>query len=138
MSDAHNLDDKLRIHVGDMHADCREWLSMIAFARDELNFFQQLLDTNVLHVSDDHQFKQLEHLQNRLIYYRDEVVDQYEHDVKELANQLAKIEQGEYENEDTCRRQYAELKEGMQSFSVQLRTFKRELFAFVEEVTQSK
>ena len=122
----------LEVSITELHNESRQWLSSIEFWKDELNFFQKLLDNNFLSIPAGEKMKQLEHLQNRIIYYRDEVVDEYRHNVKEHESNLASIQQSEREDEQSYRKQHAKLKEELTTLTGQFRDFKKELFQFVE------
>ncbi len=135
MSNAETTEKKLQPSIRELHKESQEWLSELEFARDELNFFQNLLEKNVLNVHDNDKMKQVEHLQNRLIYYRDELVDQYIHEAKESEQYLAELLQSEKEDEQSYRKTHRELRDKIKGFTEQLRDLKRELFNFVEQVT---
>jgi len=135
MSNAETTEQKLQPGIRELHKESQEGLSELAFARDELNFFQNLLEKNVLNVEDDDKMKQVEHLQNRLIYYRDELVDQYIHEAKESLKYLAGVLQSEKEDEQSYRKTHRELGDMIMGFTEQLRDLKHEHFNFVERVT---
>lgn len=76
------------VYLKDLHGEHKEWVSAIAFGRDEIKTFKHRLE-EVASKNTDHDFSaQLEHFQNQMIRHN-EVYDILEHDIKKHEHELA-------------------------------------------------
>jgi hypothetical protein len=116
------------------HMKTLEWLSATVLWKKELIFFQKLLDQYASQFKTDDEKKQMHHLQNIIIYYKDELVDtlasKLRHHEKKLADMLETRDElkTEYIKEHTA------IMNDLQAASDQFRNYKEELFALIEKV----
>jgi hypothetical protein len=118
-----------------LHAENKNWLSNIAFWKRETDFLNTLLSKNEQFVKTDRTKKELEHFQNRLIYYRGEVLDELNHNLSEAEHKLAEVVKSEHGDEAPWRKQHAESADAVRSFEKVYNEFKTELFTFIEHLT---
>jgi hypothetical protein len=117
-----------------MHQQSLEWLSVSDLWKQELSFFQKLLDQNSPKATSTELKKQMDHFQHVITYYSGEVVDGLRKKVrgheKDLANMLQSMNES-----DT---QYFKDHEGVMSelltFSKTYDQFKLEFFGFIEKM----
>lgn len=63
--------------IEDLHYTSRQWLFNIEFWRQELSFFQGLLDNQVDKAKTVEQKKQIDHFQHLITYYQGELLDEF-------------------------------------------------------------
>ena len=117
-----------------MHQQSLEWLSVSALWKQELNFFQKLLDQNSAKATSTELKKQMDHFQHIITYYGGEVVDGLRKKIRNHEKDLAGMLQCMNES-DT---QYFKNHEGVMSelltFSKTYDQFKYEFFGFIEKM----
>ncbi len=120
--------------LDNLHTQCQEWLSEISFWQEEMKFFEELLEKNALKELKFNQKVVFEKLQNQIIYYRGELLDRFEHDVKAHQKALARetkkaasISEANYETHNTLSDQLAQ-------FDKEFKNMKRELFDLIRQL----
>lgn len=108
------------------HQETRQWLSDIKFWTDELEFFRQLLET---YSTTSHMHKdRLEKLKQKVNYYENELINQFQRRLVEHENKLANMVNGQYTYYDSYSTEHANLSGHLNSFRQEFRMFKRELY----------
>lgn len=124
-------DKLLERGLDELHYQTSVWLNEIDFWKVELHFFEKLLEKNALkNLSHDEKAK-LESIQNRIIYYKGELLEQYMHDIREHAKELKKILDGDQTDDQHYRKQHKKYADQLAQFVKVFKTFKKDLFGFV-------
>ncbi|MDN5205055.1 hypothetical protein QQ008_26940 [Fulvivirgaceae bacterium BMA10] len=129
-----NNDFLLQRSLDDLHTTSKKWLSQIDFWKDELHFFQKLLDINAGKAIDQDQKKQIDHFQNLIIYYSGELLDEYHQKVRRHEKKLETLLLSVKENEQAYREEHITIHDEIESFEKQFQEYKRELFSFIESL----
>jgi len=127
------MDYLLQRTVEDLHESSRQWMEDIDFWKIELDFFQKLLDDQVAKMHSTEQKQQLDHFQNLIIYYRGELLDQFEQSARRHAKVMGALVASSNGREDgTARNKHVELADKIDSFAHQFRQYKKDLYVFLE------
>lgn len=117
-----------------LHKETQLWVSEIVLWKEELKFFQKLLDNNSQKMSKDEKVK-LDHFQNLIIYYDGELLDQFAKNARKHEKNLAtNLEKGIDVDESGYRMTHNELKNEIESFKKQFYEYKHEFFEFMAPV----
>ena len=137
MQSLKSADGKFVLEQGleSLHAENKVFQSNVEFWKREMQFLDHLLVKNEPFVKTERNKKELEHFQNRLIYYRGEVLDQLLHDLREAEHKLAANMQTEHADESVYRTQHNASADAIKSFQKVYNEFKEELFTFIEHLT---
>ena len=123
--------------VESLYHDSLEWQLEVALWKQELKFFQRMLDINARHCHSSAQKKKLGHFQNIIIYYNGELLDQFRQQTRRNSKYLAQhVEDTSDFNYDGYQQKFRGLGERLQAFSVEYRKYKNEFFQFLEEVME--
>lgn len=126
----------LEVSVEDLHRESRTWLSEIEFWRLELAFYQQLLEKVHTKGQGEEEKKQLDHFQGQLPYFQEELLDQYEHDIREHETLLRNMLQEKAPfDEQLYRGRHKKYEEQLKAFSHQFKDYRKDLYAFAEKYT---
>ena len=117
----------------EMHHGSLEWLSTTVLWKQEVAFFQRLLDLYATRVTSMEDKKRVSHFQNVITYYGGELIDSLRKKIKNHEHKLAdmlkelKGSDAEYVNE------HGELMEELSAFMKTFNAFKSEFFAFMDK-----
>ena len=120
-------------YLHELHAEHREFLSTLNFAKDEIKTFNNRLSEIVTANSKTEVLAQVEHFQNQFIRHN-EVIDELKHEVNEHEHQIAQL--AESNNVATDHRKaddQVELREKMVTFSKIYDELKQEFKRFLEQ-----
>jgi hypothetical protein len=124
----------LEVALEVLHKESRDWISEIDFRKDELRFLNNFLVSHSLKVKKQEDKQQLEHLQNKFIYYQGEVLDEMRHDIAQHEGILAEIMHKTSNDEKQYRQSHIDILDRLHSFEKTFRTLKKEFIQFAEEV----
>jgi hypothetical protein len=117
----------------DMHHSSLEWLSTTVLWKQEVSFFQKLLDAYVAKGTSTDEKKKVSHFQNVITYYGGELIDTLRKKIKthehKLADMLQELKGSNQEYYD----EHSTLMEELSAFMKTFNSFKSEFFAFIEK-----
>jgi hypothetical protein len=117
----------------DMHHGSLEWLSTTVLWKQEVAFFQKLLDLYSTRVTSIDDKKQVSHFQNVITYYGGELIDTLRKKIKHHEHKLADMLK-ELKGSDTeYYQEHGELMEELSAFMKTFNSFKSEFFAFIDQ-----
>jgi hypothetical protein len=118
------------------HRKTLNWLSSTLLWQREFIFFQKLLDQNApkFNVVDDK--KRIDHFQNLIIYYRDELIIELQRKLREHENRLADMLKSKNELKTEYFKEHDVLMQELEAFNARSVEYKEELFGFIEKVMQ--
>jgi hypothetical protein len=117
--------------IEDLHKEHNEWVSDMLFHKDEMKFFEDLLSLNLPKIKTTEQKAQLEHLQNKLIYFKGELIDKFLHDVKVHEFNLEKALESDHYDEDDLYKDHLKYRDDFRDLHRDILEYKRELFDFI-------
>ena len=117
-----------------MHQQSLEWLSASALWKNELSFFQKLLDRYSVNAKSIDQKKQMDHFQHIITYYGGEVVDGLRKKVREHESDLANMLQSMNESDTQYFKDHERVMSELVTFSKTYDEFRYEFFGFMEEM----
>ncbi|MCC6542503.1 MAG: hypothetical protein IT225_09810 [Flavobacteriales bacterium] len=116
----------VRMYIGDLHHDQREWLNALAFYKQDLNILEHRLEDIVRRNNKPEVMAQVEHFQNQFIRER-EVIDELRHDIKQEENVLEKeMKDHPVAIEHRYFQDHTELRDRYQTFESLYRELKQE------------
>ena len=117
----------------DMHHGSLEWLSTTVLWKQEVAFFQKLLDSYVSKGTSTDEKKKISHFQNLITYYGGELIDtlrkKIKHHEHKLADMLQELKGSDKEYYD----EHGELMEELSAFMKTFNSFKSEFFSFIDK-----
>jgi len=115
------------------HRKTLEWLSATTFWKSELMFFQKLLD----HYSTQHaDLKiQINHYQNILLYYKDELVDSMASRLRLHEKKLAQLVIAQNEQSSEYFAEHDQIMNEAEALNGQINTYRGEIYTLVEKIT---
>ena len=117
------------------HKDSIDWLSSVAFWKDELSFFSKVLGDH----STDHQninFKmQLDHFEHLINYYRFEVTEQLREKLIAHEMHLARMLRNHDESDLIYFREHDAVMDALRSFQTSMDELKLNFIQFIEGLT---
>ncbi len=118
-----------------LYQNSLEWQLEVALWKQELNFFQKLLDHYVSKFETVSQKQRLGHFQNLIIYYNGELLDQFRQQTRRCSKYLNKHieEKGEF-NFDEYQQKFGGLNNHLSAFASEFRKYKKDFFKMMEEV----
>lgn len=120
-----------------LYHDSLEWQLEVALWKQELKFFQKMLDINARHCRTRLQKQKLGHFQNLIIYYDGELLDQFKQQTRRSSKYLAKhIENGSELDHDTYQQRFGGMGGQLAAFASEYRKYKKEFFQFMEEIME--
>ncbi|MGV3638884.1 MAG: hypothetical protein ACO1NZ_00115 [Adhaeribacter sp.] len=124
----------LEVSVDDLHRQSRTWLSEIEFWRLELAFYQQLLEKINRNLPGAEEKKRQDHFQHLLPYFQDELLDQYEHDIREHETLLRNMIQEKAPfDEQLYREKHKKYEAQLEAFGVDFKGYRKDLYAFAQK-----
>jgi len=117
----------------DMHHSSLEWLSTTVLWKQEVAFFQKLLDGYVAKGTPADEKKRISHFQNLITYYGGELIDtlrkKIKHHEHKLADMMKELKSSDKEYYD----EHGELLEELSAFMKTFNSFKSEFFSFIDK-----
>ena len=117
-----------------MHQQSLDWLSVSDLWKQELSFFQKLLDQNSGKATSTELKKQLDHFQHIITYYGGEVVDGLRKKVRRHEKDLANMLQSMNESDTQYFKDHEGVMSELLTFSKTYDQFRREYFGFIEKM----
>lgn len=120
-------------YIHELHAEHNEFLSTLAFAKDEIITFNNRLSDIVTANNKQEILAQVEHFQNQFIRHN-EVIDELKHEIHECESKIAKL--AEANNVATDHRKaddHVELRDQMETFNKIYNEMKSEFKSFLEK-----
>lgn len=116
------------------HRKTLTWLSSTLLWQREFNFFQKLLDQNASKFTTVDDKKRIDHFQNLIIYYRDELIIELQRKLREHENRLADMLKTKDELKTEYFKEHDTLMQELDAFNIRFMEYKEELFGFIEKV----
>ncbi len=120
-------------YLHELHAEHNEFLSVLAFAKDEIKTFKNRLSEVVTANNKTEVMAQVEHYENQFIRHN-EVIDELKHEIHECEVAIAKM--AEANNVATDHRKaddHVELRDKMETFNKIYTELKDEFKRFLEK-----
>lgn len=120
-------------YLHELHAEHNEFLSIIAFAKDEIKTFKNRLDEVVTANNKAEVMAQVEHFENQFIRHN-EVIDELKHEIHECEVKIAKL--AESNNVATDHRKaddHVELRDQIETFNKIYAELKDDFKRFLEK-----
>ena len=117
----------------DMHHGSLEWLSASVLWKQEVAFFQKLLDSYASKGTSADEKKKISHFQNVITYYGGELIDTLRKKIKTHEHKLADMLQALKGSDKEYYEEHGELMEELSAFMKTFNSFKSEFFAFIEK-----
>jgi hypothetical protein len=118
----------------DKHRKTLNWLSSSLLWQREFNFFQKLLDQHATKFNAIEDKKKIDHFQNLLIYYNNEVIIDLRKKLRDHENKLADMLKTKDELKTEYFKEHDALMQELEAFNVSFIEYKEELFEFIEKV----
>jgi hypothetical protein len=116
------------------HTKTLEWLSATVLWKKELTFFQKLLDQYASGFTTADDKNQAHHLQNIIIYYKDELIDSLASKLRLHEKKLADMLESKDELKTAYIQEHQALMNELQAANDQFRNYKDELFTLIEKI----
>ncbi len=117
----------------DMHHSSLEWLSATVLWKQEVGFFQKLLDSYVSKGTVADEKKKISHFQNVITYYGGELIDTLRKKIKIHEHKLADLLQESKSSDKEYYEEHGELMEELSAFMKTFNSFKSEFFSFIDK-----
>ncbi len=117
----------------DMHHSSLEWLSTTVLWKQEVGFFQKLLDSCVAKGTTTDDKKKVSHFQNVITYYGGELIDSLRKKIKLHEHKLADMMQELKGSDKEYYEEHAILMEELSAFMKTFNSFKSEFFSFIDK-----
>lgn len=122
-------------NIEEMYQNSLEWQSEVSLWKQELKFFQKMLDTYTGKCLSVEQKQRLSHFQNLLIYYDGELLDQFKQQTRRHAKYLAsQLEENQPFNIDEYQQKFGGLSGHLSAFAAEYRRYKKDFFGLMEEL----
>lgn len=122
-----------------LYQNSLEWHLEVDLWKQELKFFQKLIDCNVAKFTTKEQKQRLAHFQNLIIYYNGELLDQFRQKTRRCSKYLAKhIEERSEFNFDEYQQKFGGLSNHLSAFASEFRKYKKDFFQLMEGVMIEK
>lgn len=124
----------LEVSLEDLHQESRSWLSEIELWRFELAFYQRLLDKVSGKITEVEDKKTSDHFQHLNRYFRGELLDQYEHDIREHEKYLDRMIREKMPfNEQLYREVHKKYQGQVLGFDRDFKQYRKDLYGFAEK-----
>jgi hypothetical protein len=125
----------LERNVEEMYQNSLEWQSEVSLWKQEMKFFQKMLDTYTGKCLSVEQKQRLSHFQNLLIYYDGELLDQFKQQTRRHAKYLAnQLEETHPLNVNEYQQKFGGLSRHLSAFATEYRRYKKDFFGLMEEL----
>ena len=116
------------------HRRTLSWLSSTILWEREMNFFQKLLDKNAAKFVDVEDKKKIDHFQNLIIYYNNELILSLRKKLRDHENRLADMLKTKNELQTGYFKEHDAIMHELESFNISFTEYKGEFFEFIEKV----
>lgn len=116
------------------HKKTLEWLSAAVLWKQELSFFQKLLDAYAPNFTSVEDKQKVDHFQNIVLYYRGELIDALVTKLRLHEKKLADMFESRDETKISYYKEHDELMNELEALSTQMMQYKEEFFAFLGKV----
>lgn len=123
----------MNVNAQDLHFEHTLWSKELAFAGDEIRFFEKKLGEIVSKISDREVLASLEHFQNQFIRQK-EVVDELNHAIGVHEQDLGNRLKADAELDDNLAETHAKVRDDMMMFRKLFAELKTEFFQFLGKV----
>lgn len=117
----------------DMHHGSLEWLSATVLWKQEVAFFQKLLEQYAPKVTSLDDKKKVSHFQNVITYYGGELIDTLRKKIKHHEHKLADMLKELKGSDAEYYEEHGDLLEELSAFMKTFNSFKSEFFAFIDK-----
>ncbi len=114
------------------HRRTLNWLSATLLWQREFNFFQKLLDQYAPKFTAVEDKKQIDHFQNLLIFYKNELIIDLRKKLRDHETRLADMLQTKDETKTEYFKEHDGLMQELESFNNTFTEYKENLFGFIE------
>jgi hypothetical protein len=114
------------------HHSSLEWLSTTVLWKQEVAFFQKLLDQHALKATSLDDKKRVSHFQNVITYYGGELIDTLRKKIKGHEHKLADRLQELKTTDAEYYQEHGELMEELSAFMKTFNSFKSDFFSFID------
>lgn len=123
----------IQLPLIERHRKTLEWLSATAFWKSELTFFQKLLD----HYTTKHADLKIKmnHYQNILLYYKDELIDSMASKLRLHEKKLAQLVISQNEQSSEYFAEHDQIMNEAEALNGQIITYRDEIYKLVEGIT---
>lgn len=118
----------------EMHRTSTSWLSLALLWKQELAFYQKLLDRAAPQLTTVEEKQRIDHFQSLITYYGGEVVDLFRKKLREHEARLANSLQEVQESDAPYFQEHEALMDELGAFRVQYDTLKHDFMEFVGRV----
>lgn len=123
--------------IEDLHYSSRQWLFNIEFWRQELNFFQSLLDNYVKKADAVELKKQIDHFQHLITYYQGELLDEFHQKARRHEKNMRAMLNGDVSTIDSAfREKHNILFDQIVSFDNQFKQHKLDFYDFMSRLVK--
>lgn len=123
----------------DLHKITLEWDSEIKFWKDELHFFQHLIDKYVLKMIEEDQLQHIQKIVDEIIQYSDVDLKDISEKVQKHNNHLGLIIEDKFSyDQNLIRREHAHLEDSISVLMEKFKSFKKDIFSVIEEVLKNE
>ena len=117
----------------EMHHSSLEWLSTTVLWKQEVSFFQKLLDRYSPQLTSIDDKKKVSHFQNLITYYGGELIDTLRKKIKTHEHKLADLLQELKGGDKEYLEEHGALMEELSAFMKTFNSFKSEFFGFIDK-----
>jgi hypothetical protein len=121
-----------------LHSQSNEWLSEIAFWRDEAAFFYTLLAKKTLKYVPVNAKNSIDKIEKELVSITGGELDELQKDVERHEVFLGSLLEGKRLNEDTYREKHEQLTFRILEFERRFKSLKKQIFTLVEQIDKNK
>ncbi|MEQ9440886.1 MAG: hypothetical protein RIG62_17700 [Cyclobacteriaceae bacterium] len=119
-------------NIEEMYHNSLEWQSEVSLWKQELKFFQKMLDTYTGKCLSVEQKQRLSHLQNLLIYYDGELLDQFKQQSRRHAKYLAHHMEEDSLDQNEYQQKFGGMSGHLSAFASEYRRYKKDFFTLME------
>ena len=115
----------------------KEWKSEVEMWKQELQFFQKLLDNYASQMNTVEQKQKMDHFQHLIIYYNGELLDSFNQKARRHTKYLAEhVDNDKTLNKEEYQEKYGTVNNQINAFSSEFRKYKSDFFQFMERVLE--
>jgi hypothetical protein len=114
------------------HKTTIDWLSATLLWKNELKFFQKILDQFAPRFTSVDDKKTIDHFQSIITYYQGELIDRYKSKLRIHEKHLAEMLEKKNEAETRYYKEHESLMSELEALHKQFNIYKEEFFRFLE------
>ncbi|CAD5265309.1 MULTISPECIES: hypothetical protein [unclassified Imperialibacter] len=115
------------------HRKTKEWQSAIMLWKQELDFFQKLLDQHSAKFTSIEDKKRIDHFQNLIIYYKGELLNNFDTKLRLHEKRLAELTKTVDDLKAEYNKEHNGLMDELESLNTQFHKYHGELLEFMEK-----